>query len=98
MRISENASLKMLKQINNNSNAGKFGVDVLSDREIEVFEMEGRGFATSEIAEKMSLSPKTVESYKKQIKDKLGFNSHVELRYHAILWHLTEMWPPQEIP
>jgi DNA-binding NarL/FixJ family response regulator len=59
---------------------------VLSDRELEVFEATGRGAPTREIAERMHLSVKTVESYRARIKEKLGLGSAAELMQHAVRW------------
>ena len=61
-------------------------LDVLSDRELEVFEMTGRGLPTREIAERMHLSVKTVESYRARIKTKLNLESGTELMQHAVRW------------
>lgn len=59
---------------------------VLSDRELEVFEMTGRGVSTREIAERLHLSVKTVESYRARIKEKLGLTTAAELMQHAVQW------------
>lgn len=64
--------------------------DVLSDRELEVFEMTGRGLGTREIAEKLHLSIKTVESYRARIKTKLGLNTAAEFMQHAVQWVESE--------
>ena len=61
-------------------------LEVLSDRELEVFEMTGRGLPTREIAERMHLSVKTVESYRARIKTKLNLESGTELMQHAVHW------------
>lgn len=61
-------------------------LEVLSDRELEVFEMTGRGLPTREIAERLHLSVKTVESYRARIKTKLGLDSGTELMQHAVRW------------
>jgi DNA-binding NarL/FixJ family response regulator len=61
-------------------------VELLSDRELEVFELIGRGLSTGQIAEAMLLSPKTVETYRGRIKEKLGIESTPELVQHAVLW------------
>lgn len=58
----------------------------LSDRELEVFEYMGRGFTTREIADKLALSPKTIDSYRSRIKDKMAIDSNNELTRRAILW------------
>lgn len=61
-------------------------LDLLSDRELEVFELTGQGVATRDIAERLHLSVKTVESYRARIKTKLSINSAAELMQHAVQW------------
>ena len=61
-------------------------LEVLSDRELEVFELTGRGTPTKDIAERLHLSVKTVESYRARIKTKLGLESGTELLQHAVRW------------
>ena len=61
-------------------------LEVLSDRELEVFEMTGRGIPTREISERLHLSVKTVESYRSRIKAKLGLANGTELIKHAVAW------------
>ncbi len=60
----------------------------LSDRELEVFEQLGRGVTTRLIAEKLHLSPKTVETYRENIKSKLNLRNAMELTQHAVQWVL----------
>ena len=61
-------------------------VDVLSDRELEVFLMIGQGLGTRQIAEKLHLSVKTIESYRAQIREKLKLADGNELLQYAIEW------------
>ena len=61
-------------------------LDVLSDRELEVFELTGKGFGTRDIAERLHLSVKTVESYRARIKTKLNLQNAAELMQHAVQW------------
>lgn len=61
-------------------------LEVLSDRELEVFELTGRGLGTREIAERLYLSVKTVESYRARIKNKLNLSNATELMLHAVQW------------
>ncbi len=61
-------------------------LEVLSDRELEVFEMTGRGIPTRDISERLHLSVKTVESYRSRIKTKLGLANGTELMKHAVAW------------
>lgn len=55
-------------------------------RELEVFELLGQGFSPKQIANELSLSPKTVETHLSHLKDKLSVSSGLELTRHAILW------------
>jgi len=61
-------------------------LEVLSDRELEVFELTGKGFGTREISERLHLSVKTVESYRARIKTKLNLDTAAELMQHAVQW------------
>lgn len=61
-------------------------IERLSDRELEVFELFGRGFSTREIAESLLISPKTVESHRNRIKTKLAVDSTSELLQRAVQW------------
>ena len=58
----------------------------LSDRELEVFTLIGRGCGAAEIAERLGLSVKTVNAYRDHIKDKLGLPSASDLRKFAVEW------------
>jgi DNA-binding NarL/FixJ family response regulator len=65
---------------------GQSPLQVLSDRELEVFELTGRGQGPRDIAERLHLSVKTVESYRARIKNKLNLTSAAELMQHAVQW------------
>jgi len=58
----------------------------LTDRHLEVFRLLGKGLSTREIAERLHLSPKTVESHREHIKQKLSLHSGAELVRRATLW------------
>ncbi len=62
----------------------------LSDRELEVFELLGRGMKTRAIAEALVISPRTVERHQAGIKQKLGIAHMTELRRIAAIW-ITEL-------
>jgi DNA-binding NarL/FixJ family response regulator len=62
------------------------GVELLSDRELQVFELVGRGHTTGEIAKALHLSPKTVETHRQRIKGKLGIDSGTKLLIRAAQW------------
>lgn len=59
-------------------------IDRLSDRELEVFRMIGRGCGTRQIAEQLHLSVKTIETYRAHIKDKLNIQNATELVRRAV--------------
>jgi DNA-binding NarL/FixJ family response regulator len=67
-----------------------FAMDTLSARELEVFQLIGNGFSTRQIAEKLNLSSKTIDSYREHLKLKLGLDSGAELMRHAIQWVRSE--------
>lgn len=58
----------------------------LSDRELDVFEHFGRGFSTTQTAEALFISPKTVETHRANIKRKLGLEHANEVVQQATLW------------
>lgn len=68
--------------------AAKIGspVHLLSDRELEVFECIGRGLGASEIARKLHLSVKTIESYQAKLKEKLHLKDSAQLFQTALHW------------
>ncbi|MGA2244726.1 MAG: response regulator transcription factor [Verrucomicrobiota bacterium] len=59
----------------------------LSDRELEVFQLLGRGQSTRQIAEHMHVGFKTVHAYCARVKEKLNLDSLNELVFYAIRWH-----------
>ncbi len=61
-------------------------IDLLTDRELEVFQLIGQGFGTREIAGKLHISVKTVENHRAHIKEKLNLKSAIELVQQATLW------------
>jgi DNA-binding CsgD family transcriptional regulator len=65
-------------------------LSTLSDRELEVFRLIGEARSTRQIAEKLHLSIKTVETYQAHIKDKLSLRSGRELVQHAIQLTIDE--------
>ena len=65
-------------------------VERLSDRELDVFERVGRGVTTRQIADQLFLSPKTVETYRENIKVKLNLQNATELTQHAVKWVLEK--------
>ena len=62
----------------------------LSDRELEVFQLLGRGFSTRQISEHLHVGFKTVQSYSARIKEKLKLANINELMREAIRWHESQ--------
>jgi DNA-binding NarL/FixJ family response regulator len=60
--------------------------DKLADRELEVFELIGKGIGTREIAGRLGRSVKTIETYRARIKEKLGLKSSTALMREAVRW------------
>jgi DNA-binding NarL/FixJ family response regulator len=67
-------------------------VQDLSNREIEVYEMIGQGLTIQQIATRLHLSPKTVETHREKIKQKLNLKSSGELNRRAVQWVLERGW------
>jgi DNA-binding NarL/FixJ family response regulator len=67
-----------------------FPMETLSDRELEVFQLIGNGFTTKEIAKRLKLSPKTIDSYREHLKIKLNLKNGAELLRQAIRWSRME--------
>jgi DNA-binding NarL/FixJ family response regulator len=63
--------------------------EILTDRELEVFSMIGRGIGTSDIAKSLGLSVSTVETYRSHIKEKLQIEKSSELVKIAVEWIMT---------
>jgi len=61
-------------------------LDRLTDRELEILELIGRGRATRQIAEALRLGVATVDTYRARIKEKMNFRSGTELQHFAIRW------------
>jgi len=89
--LSEGMASRMLTQlVGGASPAAGSPVERLTDRELEVFEMIGRGKSTREIAEALHLSVKTIESHRAHIKEKLGLETGTELVRYAVTWLANE--------
>lgn len=62
------------------------GVQCLSDREFEVFQLLGEGKSTEGIAETLNISPKTVEVHRAHIRDKLKVENGAAVVRYAVRW------------
>ncbi len=85
--LSDNMSTKILSGLVKGQPAtDKLPAERLSDRELEVLELIGRGLGTSQVAKKLHLSVKTIETHRAHIKEKLQIENASELLQYAIEW------------
>jgi DNA-binding NarL/FixJ family response regulator len=85
--VSERINETILERLGEaNRTVPSSGVDLLSDREIEVFQLVGRGLTSREIAGQLNLGPTTVDSYRARIKEKLAIRNAAELYQRAAQW------------
>lgn len=64
------------------------GIGMLTEREMVVFELMGRGLTTTKIARRLKISVHTVESYRERIRWKMGAKNGADLTFRAISWML----------
>ena len=85
--VSETMSAHLLQRLAARGRPGDpSGLGTLSNRELHVLELIGRGLGTREIAEILHISIKTVESYRARLKEKMNLRSGVELTRFAVQW------------
>jgi DNA-binding NarL/FixJ family response regulator len=85
--ISEKMASRMVhKMVMGRAESQKSAIERLTDRELEVFQLIGRGQGTRRIASELHLGIKTVESYRARIKEKLKLEDGTQLLQHAIQW------------
>jgi len=85
--ISEKMASRMVhKMVLGRTASPQSPIERLTDRELEVFQLIGRGQGTRRIAEELHLGVKTVESYRARIKEKLKLEDGTQLLQHAIQW------------
>ena len=86
--LSENEKNRMKELLQGDSeNSDKFAtISTLSDRQLQIFSLIGKGLGTVDIAKKLNLSIKTIDTHKENIKAKLHCTSSAELRQMAINW------------
>jgi DNA-binding NarL/FixJ family response regulator len=85
--VSDQIGKKFLRNVfKRKSNMRGDPVAMLSNREFEIFRLIGGGYKASQIANRMHLSVKTIETYRARIKEKLNFTDASELLRYAIKW------------
>jgi DNA-binding NarL/FixJ family response regulator len=84
--LADNVRQNLLQTCADGDNTPASVVRKLSDRELEVFRLLGKGRTTRGIAAEMHLSVSTIETYRANIKNKLNLNSPGDLVRHAVQW------------
>jgi DNA-binding NarL/FixJ family response regulator len=86
--VSERMAARMVKKLVSPEDAasGDSPVSQLSEREFEVFRLIAQGVGPSEMARRLSVSVKTVETHRERIKEKLGLKSRAELTRFSLQW------------
>ena len=84
--VSPAVSARILDSFSGRARQEKAGVEQLTDREFEVFQLIGQGLSTKEMAEKLRVSVKTVEVHRVNIKEKLNTPTVPDLIRYAVRW------------
>jgi DNA-binding NarL/FixJ family response regulator len=84
--VSEKSAEVLAEQKIRGRTASQSAIELLSDRELEVFDKLGQGIGTRQIAEDFRVSVKTIQEYCARIKEKLGLNNATELLREAVRW------------
>ncbi len=93
--LSEAMSQRMLQRAVETGRAAvaRSPLEALADRELEVFRLIGHGVKTTEIAQRLHLSVKTVETYRGRIREKLDLEDGPKLVHYATEWILKNERP-----
>jgi DNA-binding NarL/FixJ family response regulator len=70
------------------SRAAQGGTEALTDRELQIFQLVGRGKSTREIAQELNVSVHTIDSHREHIRAKLDLRNGTELIQRAVQWHI----------
>ena len=84
--LSDDLADELVRRAVDGADDGRPAAEQLSDREAEVVRLIGEGRSTREIAEQLNLSIKTIESYRANVKRKLGIKTGAELARFAYDW------------
>ena len=84
--MSDAMTERMLEQRYNGTSENLLAMEALSDRELEVFQLIGRGETTNRIAKLLHRSIKTIETYRARIKEKLNLKDNMQLIRYAMQW------------
>jgi len=87
--LSDTMAERMLhRAVGGQEGAPRSPIDALTDRELEVFRLIGQGMKTADVAERLHLSVKTIETYRDRIRQKLDLSDGTKLVHYATQWVL----------
>lgn len=87
---------RMISKMTASRDGAAESMDRLADRELEVFDLIGRGLTTREIAAQLGLGITTVDTYKTRIREKLNLDNSARLRFAASRWVQLREQPAAE--
>jgi DNA-binding NarL/FixJ family response regulator len=91
MYVSDQMTTRLLSKLVNPAETPRTPSEVLSDREFEVFRMIADGLGPTEIAKRLSVSVKTVQTHREHIKEKLSLKTASELNRFAMRWSMPPL-------
>ena len=95
--IADRAARRTLSELRNDSapdctghrqQGAPGGTEALTDRELQIFQLMGRGKSTREIANELNVSVHTIDSHREHIRAKLDLRTGTELIQRAVQWHI----------
>jgi DNA-binding NarL/FixJ family response regulator len=86
MFVSEEVSTRLVERVATGGTTTRSPLDNLTDRELHVLQLLGRGLGTRAIAEELHVSIKTIETYRARLKEKMNLRSGTELVRFAVRW------------
>ncbi len=86
--LSEDIARRLVDRIFDGNDSELTTVDCLSDRELQVFDLIGGGMTSRAIADRLRLSPHTIDTHRENIKRKLNVQSSAELTRAAVRWRM----------
>ncbi|MBD3160570.1 MAG: response regulator [Candidatus Eisenbacteria bacterium] len=84
--VSSSVGERLVRQLLQSTRGSPTGVQSLTDRELQVFQMIGKGMNRASIADSLSVSAKTIDAHRQHIKEKLRLDNGAELSRYAALW------------
>lgn len=84
--LNDKAANSLIKRLSHHENTKATPAEALADRELQVFELTGHGLNTRQIADRLHIGFKTVETYRARIREKLNLKDSTELLQSAINW------------